>query len=283
MDSVIADFLTAANLAPRTEESYSFMLTRFLMAFDDPATLTAPALKAWLLGQGWGSATVHVNRATIVHFLKWRYGETHPAAHLKIKRIDSPPGRALTMEQVQLLLQSFDTSGAKGRRDLAICCLFLDSALRCNEVCNLLLEKVSLKEHLLWAMVKGRKWGRGWFSAYTGNQIESWLGDRPAYAAKGVKTLFVSIAGETPGQPMTRSGLGHEVEKWGRKIGIELSPHDFRRTFGNETARAGANERIAMTAGRWETESAYRRYTLNLQPSDIAAYSPVMRAMGMGI
>ena len=67
-----------------------------------------------------------------------------------------------------------------------------------------------------------------------------------------------------------------EGEKW-----LRFTPHDLRRTFGNETSRAGAPNRVVMTAGGWKSESAFRRYTLGLRPNDIAAYSPVMAAMGI--
>ena len=96
------------------------------------------------------------------------------------------------------------------------------------------------------------------------------------------RAVFVGVGGNTPGLRMTRCGLGVEVRRWGLRIGIKLSPHDLRRTFGNQVTRAGAPQRVAMLAGRWKSEKAFERYTLDLEPGDIVQYSPVMRAMEDG-
>jgi len=86
-----------------------------------------------------------------------------------------------------------------------------------------------------------------------------------------------------PGQRLTHHGLQYIVRWWGEKAKIgKLSPHDFRRTFATQATRAGAPQRVAMTAGRWKDERVFRRYTQAIEPADIDPYSPVMQVMNGG-
>jgi len=63
------------------------------------------------------------------------------------------------------------------------------------------------------AKVKGGRWEKAFFSRYTASALEEWLNIPDPKDSR----LF----------QVTRDGLRVIVRKWGEKIGLKLSPHDF--------------------------------------------------------
>jgi integrase len=182
----------------------------------------------------------------------------------------------LTGDQVGRLLASFDTSLVIGVRDLAICALMLDSGLRCSEVCRLQLRHLVVGELRLMVMVKGGRWADGVYSANTAQFLLDWLSVKPG----NVETVFCSLGGLTPGASLSRSGLQLIVRRWGRRIGISLSPHDLRRTFAVLATRAGAPGRVLQVAGRWSSMAMVERYTRSITSQDFVGYFPVAKILG---
>ncbi len=242
-------------------------------------SLTGTEFRTWLDSQHWSSATRWVAFNAVRGYIRWRYGKGHPALALKIKRGHSPPQRVLKLDQVTDLLCSFDTSRPKGRRDLAICGLFLDAGLRGSEICRLELKFVNLDNNSLQVIVKGSQWSFRSFSDHTAAWLVAWLGDR---VEREVSQIFISLGGNTPGKALTTRGLRIAVAGWGRAAGIgELSPHDLRRTFASVTTQLGAPEDIVMKGGGWRNHEVFRLYTIGVDSSDLAPWFPTKAAMNV--
>jgi site-specific recombinase XerD len=273
-------FFAAHTWSDNTIDHYRRALLLFLQEVENPAELDAAVFLNWLESHKWGSSAQWIASHAVKAWVRWNYGENHPALALKLHREEAPPQRTLKLGQVRRLLESFDARRPKGRRDLAICTLFLDTGLRAAEVCSLKLRYLDLEERTLQVVIKGGRWASAVYSPYTASCIASWLADRASIAQPGTRAVFVGIGGNTPGQRMTRHGLKLVVKQWGKnaKIG-KLSPHDFRRTFATLATRAGAPQRVAMAAGRWKDERVFMRYTQAIEPADIDPYSPVMQAV----
>jgi site-specific recombinase XerD len=273
------EFINSGGWAESTQRQYEHVLEKFL-AECCPESLTAKDLREWLGRHGWGNSLQWVALCVVKSYLRWRYGGEHPALLLKIKRQQCGPQRVLKMGQVQALLGSFDTSTAKGRRDLAICTLMLDTGLRSAEVCSLALAHVDLVERRLVVKIKGGAWSGAVFSEYTAACISQWLGERERAAMKGERALFVGIGGATPGRKLTTGGMGAIMRGWARAAGLAaLSPHDLRRTFATLAIRAGAPSRVVQAAGRWKHIEMVERYTQAITPEDMDGWYPVMGAM----
>ncbi len=238
------------------------------------------SFRAWLNSYGWGSSTQCVAYNAVRGYLRWRFGEAHPALVLRIKRAECGPQRTLKAGQVMQLLASFDTLSLKGIRDLALCTLMLDTGLRASEICRLELRYLDLEERYLTVIIKGGRWGEGVYSEDTARYLDDWLKIRAKVAMPETKNVFVSVGGNVPGRPLTRSGLGIIVRHWGlvAKIGA-LSPHDFRRTFATLSTRRGAPQRVLQVAGRWQNAQMVERYTRDIQASDFEPYFPVSGLM----
>jgi len=273
-------WLSENSFSPNTEERYLRALKRLSEAAPDLAALSASDLRLWLDAQGWGSSGRWVAFCAVRGFLRWKFGKSHPALALKIKRQDSGPQRTLKKKQVQDLLSCFDTSTPKGIRDLAICALMLDSGLRASEVCRLEVRHVDLEERSFQVIVKGGKWADGVFSSFTARYLSNWLAIRNDFAEPVIKTFFVGIGGNKPGTSLTRTGLQVIFRTWGKRSGIgSLSPHDLRRTFATLATRAGAPGRVLQAAGRWSNITMVERYTRAINAVDFEPYFPVSNAL----
>jgi site-specific recombinase XerC len=258
----IENFLKCNKWSNNTKDRYRRAVTSFLAEIPAPADLTPNQLYDWLFSHAWGSSSRWVAFCAVRKYLAWRYGATHPALSLEIRRDEPPPQRSLTLDQVNVLLASFPASPL-GCRDLAMCSLFIDSALRVSEICRLDLRYLDLKSNLFQVLVKGGQWRFGVFGSRTSQWIADWLDQRNRFAAPHVTSLFVSVSGSTPGQAMTPDGVKTIVRRWGERAGITpLSPHDFRRTFGSLATILGSPEDLTMKAGGWKTHTSFRRYTV---------------------
>lgn len=274
---MITRFLLSKALSPSSLKKYRYALELFCSDFSDQSSVTAEQFSDWLLSKKWGSSCSWVYYSAIKQFLSWAYGVNHPALSFKFRRLESPPQRTLTVDQVKKLFSIFDTSTPKGRRDLSMCSLFLDTGLRVSEISNLEIIHTHLEDDQLFCDVfcKGGKWGRALFSPYTSSCIISWLRDRSDFVSQSFKYLFCSIGGLTPGNKLTREGIQRIVFYWGKSCGFLLSPHDLRRTFATLATIAGAPSRLLQVAGRWSDISMVERYTRSIQSDAFRAYFPV--------
>jgi integrase len=221
----------------------------------------------------WGNSQQRLALYAFRKFIRWRWGDDHPALKANIKQVKPKKQRTLSAYQALELLASFDTSCPAGARDLAIAAVALDTGLRCSELCRLELGDVDLCARTLQVIIKGGQWGMGVFSEQTALYVSAWLAFRKP--ADGVGTLFVSLQHQRLGRPLTREGLQGIVEWWGLRLGMKLSPHDLRRTFATLSTIFGAPSRIVQVAGRWSSIGMVERYTRGLEMTAIAPYLPV--------
>lgn len=278
MRNTIDQFISAHDWSRETRDKYR-RAVNLLLAEADPQTLTADSLKDWIKSKPWGSSQQSVVLYACKAFIRWQHGELHPALTAKIKRRKSPPQRSLTAAQIEDILATFNTRTPKGRRDLAMCALMVDTGLRVSEVARLELRYLDLTECKLSVIVKGGEWDGAIFSAWTGAFLAAWLGDREKIARPGVKTVFVGTHAQK-GRPMTREGIQTIVNKWGTVAEVgKLSPHDFRRTFATLATRNGAPPRVLMEAGRWKTQEMITVYTRAITQDDFKPYLPIKKIM----
>lgn len=281
--SDITDFLNSKAYSQCTIESYRRLLGLAEREIGDLLRLTPEQLRYWLYKHNdWGDNHRWVAYCAIRSYLRWRCGDSHPALNLKIKRRDTAPQRFLGDDSVVKILESFNTATPKGKRDLAIFCVLLDTGLRCSEVCNLEIKYLDLDACHLFVIIKGGKWGNATFSDYTRQVLIAWLAERKRIVSKSFRYVFCSVGGNTPGNKLTRDGLKVIVRGWAKNAGLsKLSPHDLRRTFAIMTTRNGAPSRIVQIAGRWSSIEMVERYTRGLTIDDIKPYLPIPRLVGL--
>jgi len=165
----------------------------------------------------------------------------------------------------------------RGRRDAGLVALLLDSGLRAKEICSLQLADVYLERHSFAVRVKGGDERIGYFGHACCKHLQAWIDVRQPHP--GVSTLFVSVGGNTPGQPLTTGGLWAALRRLGKRAGIsKVSPHAFRRAFATLMTRNGAPTKVVQLAGRWGHIGMVELYTQALDGSAVyAQFSPLDR------
>jgi integrase len=255
---MIDNFLSSRTYAETTKRTYANILST-LLTQTDPATLTPTTLLTYIQSRGWGNARQCLALACITTYLKFTYGNSHPAVQTKIKRSSGKLQRSITQSQLNQLLATFDRFAPKGARDLAIAAMLSQTGFRASEICRIQQSDVDTERGLAQVVVKGGNWEIGIFKPDTAAHIEWWKSYREKLNPMGY--LFVSLKPGYIGDNLTPEGLNRIVAAWGRAINIQLSPHDFRRSFATITSENGGPDGLIMDGGRWHDQKVFNRYT----------------------
>jgi integrase len=273
--NTVANFFASHKFSDSTKATYTLALTKLIQ--HPYQSWDASNLLSFVMEWG-GNSTQYVNLCACRKFIAWSCGQTHPSLFARIKRIRPKKQRSLNIEKILILLASFDTHTTIGARDQAIAALAIDSGLRASELAHIQLTDVDLEHRTLQVIVKGGQWGSAIFSADTAMMLDRWLSYR--IPADGVNNLFVNVRqSKDAGRALTRDGLKTIFKNWSSKIGWKISPHDCRRTLGNVSTLLGSPQAVTMAAGRWQSESAFRRYTQDITAQAITPYLPISNAL----
>ena len=271
-------FFASHRWSPVTQDTYKRLLLRL---FQEVPTGTlkdwSPAdFQRWLEGHDtWGESMKWLAYLATRHYLRWKFGASHPALLYKFRRYErGKPQRTLTAEDVTRLLNAIDPDTLPGKRNLALVYLLLDTGLRASEICRLSLQYLDVEQRTFQVLAKGGQWRIGVFSQATQEAMRAWLQVRDEVAAEGIKNVFVAVGGLKPGRPLTREGLRVILLKLGQKAGIKVTTHDFRRTFATLSLRAGAPSRLVQVAGGWNSLEMVERYSRAIVPQDFQRYFP---------
>lgn len=262
--------------SPNTVTSYTTSLTILDIGLESATTSDLEAALATRRASGAGDSTIAVTISALRAYYRWRGRDPNPAKGLRYPPDRTPPQRAITREQAERLMAACDTSSIRGRRDLAIIAVLLDTGLRATEVCRLEIPFVDLQGRRLSVTIKGGQLGYAVFSDYTAMCLASWLAVRPQTS---IAHVFVGLKRRTP---LTRRGLNEILASIGKMAGVpEISAHDFRRGGATLATLAGCPMHTLMLAWRWHDERTARRYLRTITPEAISPYSPVRRVMGL--
>jgi integrase/recombinase XerD len=174
-----------------------------------------------------------------------------PAADLRAPRAWKTLPKCLSVEDVDRLLQSPDTTEPRGLRDRALIELLYATGLRVSELVSLRAQDLNLESGFLTCTGKGRKERL----VPVGDEAAAWLTRylkeaRPVLLKKRAsRRLFVNARG---GSALTRVGFWKILKAYGRQAGVQgaLSPHLLRHSFATHLLERGADLRaIQMMLG----------------------------------
>lgn len=172
--------------------------------------------------------------------------ENNPMTLIETPKSEKHLPEVLSVEEVERLLVTPDTSQTLGLRNRAILELMYATGLRVSEVINLKLEDLHLDVGIIRAMGKGKKeriipigdQAIKWISAYLDNS-------RPILCKnKRSPYLFVNFHGER----LTRQGIWKNLKNEVKKAGIKknVTPHTLRHSFATHILENGADLRIVQ-------------------------------------
>ncbi|MFC4712383.1 site-specific tyrosine recombinase XerD [Planococcus dechangensis] len=191
----------------------------------------------------------HISSIRSFHqfLIREKRSDTDPTVHLEMPQMDKKLPNVLSIEEVDALLESPDTSKASGLRDRAMLELLYASGMRVSECINLDIEDVHLTMGFVRCTGKGGKeriipLGRAALEANR-QYIESGRLEMRKPSEK-TDALFINQRGKR----LTRQGFWKLLKQHTQKAGIqkELTPHTLRHSFATHLIENGADLRAVQ-------------------------------------
>ena len=178
-----------------------------------------------------------------IRFLKLEQKLTNNISHLieRPKVVKKIPNY-LTVEEVELFINSFDEGKAESLRDRTLFELIYSCGLRVSELSDLDIDSVYKKEGVIRIFGKGSKERYIPIGSRALNLLDKYLSEsRPIlYKKKKVtKALFLNFRGER----LTRKGIWSNLKAKAKTLGIkkDFSVHTLRHSFATHLIQNGAD------------------------------------------
>lgn len=195
-------------------------------------------------------ATIHSVRAAILGVAKaaWRAGELEDAV---IARLEAVPrvrgggrrfGRALKVDEVAKLLLACDASTGGHNavaRDRAMLAMMFGAGLRRSEVAGALLSGWDVQTGSIEIIGKGQK-RRKVPMGDAAKYVDAWISTRRAISCERL-LLRVHHRGQIQSQGLTAEAVYTALARLGKRVGVQVSPHDGRRTRITSLFSAGVD------------------------------------------
>ena len=147
----------------------------------------------------------------------------------------------LTVEEVELIINSIPIDTKKGLRDRAMLELLYSCGLRVSELTSLRLSDLFFGEGYIRVIGKGNKQRLVPIGSVARERVMLYIDDRGAKDAKGQDILFLSNRGKA----LTRVMIFTIIREAVKMAGIDkaVSPHTFRHSFATHLLEGGASIR----------------------------------------
>lgn len=165
---------------------------------------------------------------------------------LSVKKSRKLPA-VLSIQEIELILNSPDTNDLTGLRDKAILELFYSSGLRVSELINLKINDLFFNDEVIRVFGKGSKER----IVPIGSSAIKWVNEylikaRPSLEKKSKSQNFVFL--NKRGSKLSRMWIWKIVSKYSSDAGIkkEIHPHTFRHSFATHLLEGGADLRAVQ-------------------------------------
>lgn len=158
--------------------------------------------------------------------------------------------KALSIEETMEVLGRSDASeGKAGKgghqaldfRNSAMVELLYSSGLRVSELINLKMEDINFEAGFIRVLGKGSKERIVPVNQRAIERIKTYLKDFRKLLVKRRHSDYLFITGR--GMPMTRQRFWQTIRGYGKKIGLDISPHTLRHSFATHLLEGGADLR----------------------------------------
>jgi integrase len=271
------DFLT---IEDTSKEAYRNQLKYFLQWLKDNSLELEQVKETDLAkyGKRYAFKTAKLWVTATRHYVRKLGLTEHPILEYWPKKRKRVTPRAHRHEVMEELINSIDRTKKRGKRDYPMIVLNYETALRAAEMCRLRINDIDWRNCKLKVVVKGGDEEEKQISEECREVLRTWLKDREQFSINGTNTLFCSIGGIKPGNPITPRGLRDIYLKMGNKIDITLSPHDVRRSFAVNSVLNGTPIPAVMTQGGWTDLKVFMAYLETIITED---YRPYFLTIGL--
>jgi len=183
-------------------------------------------------------ASINLYLAIIRVFYNYiRYEEkiklTNPVKANSRLRVPKPLPRALREDQVDTFFEVIKT-----KRDWTMFRLMLRCGLRVEEVANLSLGDIDLKQKRI--MVIDGKGGKDRVVYISDDAADGLIAYLKQRSHRRVKKVFLVEKGDYKGQPISVRGIQKRMEYYAKKTGLKISCHHLRHTMATQLLNADA-------------------------------------------
>ncbi len=150
----------------------------------------------------------------------------------------------LSVQEVDDIISSVDTSTPTGLRDRAILEVLYGCGLRVSEAVNLKISDIFSKEGFLRIVGKGDKERIVPLGEMAAEALDAWFGARTEPCKGFEDTVFLNRFGRS----LSRVSMFNMVKKQALAAGVtkEISPHTFRHSFATHLVENGADLRAVQ-------------------------------------
>jgi integrase/recombinase XerD len=255
----------------------AFLSDEGVASFGDVHPDQVAAFAAWLRAGGEGRpalAASSVARAVAAvrsfHGFAVRDGDavSNPAARVSPPKQGKRLPKALSVDQVQALLDVPDRTTPVGLRDAVLLELLYGTGARVSEVCALDVDDVSAQlddpDLGLRLFGKGRKERIVPLGSYARTAIGDWLvRGRPTFIAKATRpgpALLLNARGGRLSRQSAFNVLAEAAER--AHLGVPVSPHTLRHSFATHLLDGGADVRVVQELLGHASVTTTQIYTL---------------------
>ena len=171
----------------------------------------------------------------------------NPVDLMDSPKIQRPLPKALSQDDVNMLINSPDVSNLLGMRDKAILELLYGSGLRVSEVSNLTTEDINLESQFVTIREgKGNKDRVVPLTPISCNALSLYINNRfstkPEWREE--KHIFLNHLGT----PLTTRSIARLIDKYARRLAMmmNITPHQFRHSFATHLLNNGADIRAVQ-------------------------------------
>lgn len=231
-----------------------------------------------------GERAAIVGKSTLLkdyQFMKWLYAWLDEEGELdgrnpmaRMKGPGQPPHDPrrtphITEEAYEKLMASFDRRKTLDCRNAAICSMMYRSGARGIEVCRADLDRLDIDNATLEVLGKSGQWETLELAAETCRLLERYLRRRRGDPSPA---LFVGSRATSSGQGRLKPGaIAEMLERRGKRLGLHLPVHAFRRGMAINAKRLGMNDTTVQHIGRWRDSRMVARYQRGAQAELAAA------------
>lgn len=247
IDTFLDNFWLKKRPSAHTLSAYKTDLTLFAQTLDKPLSAVTQADILHYLSQK-NTAANSNNRllSTLRNFytflLTTEIISISPLEHITLAKLQKNLPEILTPKEVDILLESIDTTTILGKRDRAMIELMYSCGLRVSEIISLEYLNVKLNDGFLTIYGKGAKERIMPLSTIANDLLTDYIATVRPFLLKGKNSsFFLSVRGKA----MTRQNFFHIIKQYVRLAGIEknISPHSLRHAFATHLVQHGADLR----------------------------------------